>query len=437
MWINVVFFEADVILYFICYIFFMRFLSKILLIGLSLSGIVLADAIKPSGLSMGGAVARDLQLSEIRDIMRGGRGGYWDLGLLYLPFRTQTPLLSEYGEHEGFAFRHHLAAFGSGEVAPDKHLGMLLWYERSGWDGEDFFLFPQYNDFSIQRSVVTWGFTFTDSRVGWTLAAGMQHQNVEHVGRVYPHEDDSLAYSWAHLRFGRASAQANFYRTDWRLFRFSLDLESRAVYGGAPSGPSTYLPNVSLAMYNDDSRGDVDSLRLDWEQNLYGQRLYAEVAFDLLPGRSFHSAAFKFYPDPSRMVGFEATCLRRHLHSGSNDFLWGGAIDLLFARFAYNAAYDYEHLFGTKGTFLVEFKFNLASIDGMLFNRGGTRSAPLETNVIKPMDQSSRHSEITPLNADKSGDAKTVDARGIRYEKPNSASNGGTVGGPAGMEGGK
>ena len=230
----------------------MRLLSKILLLGVALSGFVFADAINPSDLSKGGAVARDQQLSEIRDIMRGGRGGYLDIGFHYLPFRTQTPLQSEYGKHDGYAFRHHAAVFGSGEVAPDKHLGMLLWLERSGWDGEDFFFVPQYNDFSIQRSIATWGFSFTDSKTDWTLALGMQHQNVEHVGKVYPHENDSLLYSWAHLRFGKASAQANFYKTDWRLFRFSLDLESRAVYGGRSSGPLTYLPNVSLAMYNAD-----------------------------------------------------------------------------------------------------------------------------------------------------------------------------------------
>ncbi len=413
----------------------MRLWFKILLLGVAFSGFAFADAIKPSELSKGGSVARDQQLSEIRDIMRGGRGGYLDIGFHYLPFRTQTPLQTEYGTHDGYAFRHHAAVFGSGEVAPDKHLGMLLWLERSGWDGEDFFFVPQYNDFSIQRTIATWGFSFTDSKADWTLALGMQHQNVENVGKVYPHENDSLLYSWAHLRFSKASAQANFYRTDWRLFRFSLDLESRAVYGGRSSGPLTYLPNVSLAMYNADDKADVDSMRVTWEQNLYGQQLYAEVSYDL-PDAGFHSAALKFYPDPSRMIGFEATCLRRHLHSGSNDFLWGGAIDLLFVRFAYNAAYDYEHLFGTKGTFVAEIKFNLATVDGLLFNRGAARSAPLETNVIK-MDQSSKQSEITPLNADKSGATKTIEAKGIRYEKPNSASNGGAVSSPASTEGGK
>ena len=116
------------------------------------------------------------------------------------------------------------------------------------------------------------------------------------------------------------------------------------------------------------------------------------------------------------MSGFEATCLRRHPHSGSNDFLWGGAIDLLFARLAYNAAYDYDNFFGAKGTFLVEFKFNLATIDGMLFNRGASRSAPIETDVVKQFEKGSKPSEITPLNS-KSGAPKTIEAKGIRYEK--------------------
>lgn len=398
----------------------MHFVSRFLLILFALAGFALADGIMAEDLSVGGGVSRDRQLTEIRDIMRGGRGGYIDLGFYYLPMRTQTPLLSEYGKHLGYAFKHHLAGFGSSEVAPKKYLGMLLWFERSGWDGEDFFFFPQYNEFSLVRSVTTWGVSFTDSRTDWTLALGMQHQNVEHVGRGYAHEDDSLLYSWAHLRFGKVSAQANFYRTDWRLFRFSLDLESRSVYGGQESGPLTYLPNISLAMYNADSESDVDSMRVTWEQNLYGQRLYAELKYDL-PDAGFHSAALKFYPDPSRMIGFEASCLRRvkkkyvsdDLMEESEDFLWGGAIDVLFARFAYNAAYDYDHLFGTKGTFVAEIKFSLATLEGMLFNRGGTHSAPLETSVVKQMNISSDSKEARKAD----GATKTIEAKGIRYEK--------------------
>lgn len=422
------------------YISCMQFVNRVLFVLLAFAGLALADGITPAFLAKDGAVTRDRHLSEISDIMRGGRGGYIDFGFYYLPSRAQTPLLSEYGKHKGFAFNHHFAGFGAGEVAPNKHMGALLWFDRSGWDGEDFFLFPQYNDFSLQRSVVTWGLTFTDAKMDWTIAAGMQHQNLEHRGKIYPYEDDSLAYSWAHLRFSKASAQANFYKADWRLFRFSLDLESRSIYGGKKSGPLTYLPNVSLAMYNADDEADIDSMRITWEQNLYGQQLYAEASYDL-PDAGFHSAALKFYPDPSRMIGFEATCLRRikkkveeDLVEEKDDWLWGGAIDLLFARIAYNAAYDYEHFFGAKGTFLVEFKFNLATVDGWLFNRGAARSAPMETDVIK-MDRGAKKSEITPLNG--SNAPKTIEATGIRYEKANSASNGGAVSSPVSTEGGK
>ena len=401
----------------------MQFVLKSALITLTLVGVALADGIKPYALAKDGAVTRDRHLSEISDIMRGGRGGYIDLGFYYTPSREQLTLESQYGEHEGFAFNHHFAAFGAGEVAKGRHMGALLWFDRSGWDGEDFFLFPQYNDFGLQRSVATWGLTFTDARMNWTLAAGMQHQNLEHRGDLYPYESDSLAYSWAHLRFSKLSAQANFYRTDWRLFRFSLDLESRAIYGGRKSGPLTYLPNVSFTMYNTDEENDIDSMRVFWEQNLYDQRLYAEVAIDL-NDTWFHSAALKFYPDPSRMIGFEATCLRRDKRKVEedrveveDDWLWGGAIDLLFARFAYNAAYDYENFFGAKGTFLVEFKFNLATIDGWLFNRGAARSAPMQTDVVKQFDKkNTSQSEITPLGTS-GGAPKTIEAKGIRYEK--------------------
>ena len=259
--------------------------------------------------------------------------------------------------------------------------------------------------------MTTWGFVYTQSALDLTLAGGMQHQNVEHVGNIYPDENDSLLYSWAHMRWGHASVQGSFHRSDWRSVRISMDLESRAVYGGRTSGPLTYLPNVEVALYNGGDDHD-DSVRVTWEQNLIAQRLYGEVSFDF-PSKEFHSAALKYYPDPSRMIGFEATCLRRNVRSGSADLLWGGAIDLLFLRLAYNSSYEYDRLYRAKGTLIAEVKFSLATIDGFLFGRGAPRSAPMETMKL---DKKSKDNS-------KSNEGKTLEATGVRFEK--AASEGG------------
>ena len=382
----------------------------------------LADPVSIENLASGGAKTRDLQMSEMGEVLLGGRGGFFDLGFYYTPAPSQLKLQSPYGEHEGFAFKHHLAGFGSGEIAKDKHLGFLLWFERSGWDGEDFILFPSYNDFAVSRSVTTWGLVFTESGLNVTAAAGMQHQNLEFVGDIYPSESDSLVYSWAHLRFKRVSVQGSAYKTDWRHARVSLDLESREIYGGAGSGITTYLPNVDLAIFNRED--DDDSLTVSWEQNLYNQQWYGEVVFDVSNGK-FHSGALKFYPDASRMMAFEATCLRREKKNGHEDYLWGGALEFPFLRFAYNAAYDYENFFGAKGTFLVEVQFNIGTIDNMLFSRGARKSAPMETIKLqnkKNAPQEDKTMSLTPSSTD--GPSKTLEAKGVRYEKANGAKGG-------------
>jgi len=381
-----------------------------------LAGAAFADAVSVNALANGGAVMRDNQLREIRDVLRGGRGGYMDIGLNYMPFNTQTPLKSQFGEHDGFAFRHHAAAFGTGEIKPNNHLGALLWLERSGWDGEDFFFLPQYNRFSMHRTLATWGLVYTQSAMDVTVAGGMQHLNVEHKGDIYPAEQDSLLYSWAHLRWRNLSVQGSFNKADWRSVRASMDLESRFVYGGSRSGLMTYLPNVDIALYN--GGDDDDSLRVFWEQNLYGQKLYGELAYDVT-NKDFHSAALKYYPDPSRMIAFEATCLRRNEPDGSKKLLWGGAVDFLFVRIAYNSAYEYEHLFNAKGTVIAELKFSLGTVDGYLFGRGAPQSAPMETLRLE------RKNKDTPPEGDglmETG-TKVIEAKGLRYDKPDSGSS--------------
>lgn len=380
-------------------------------------GMAFADAIPADALAAGSAQIRDQQLREIRDVLRGGRGGFIDLGFNYVPLATQTPLKSQYGEHEGYAFRHHVAGFGSGEVAKNVHVGALLWLERSGWDGEDFIALPQYNNFSHIGSVATWGLTFTQTELNTTVALGMQHYNVERVGNVFEDEKDSLLYSWAHLRWGNFSLQADFNKTNVRFLRLSMDLESRLVYGGKAGGILTYLPNVDVALYNEsDSKFSADKYKLNWEQNLYDQVLYAEASF-VFPDVGFRSAALKFYPDPSRMVAFEASCIRRNKDlDRSEDLLWGGAIEFPFVRVGYNSSYEYDNFFHAKGTFIVEVQFNLASIDGFLFARGGTRSAPLETiKIDKKNKDTPQSSDGIQLN--QSGNSKTLEASGVRFEK--------------------
>ena len=385
-----------------------------------------ADAVPYTALSAGSVQARDQQLREIRDVMRGGQGGFLDIGFNYLPLSSQLPLETPYGEHDGFAFKQHVAGFGSGEIVKNYQLGALLWFERSGWDGEDFLFFPQYNDFSHVSSLTTWGVSLTQTQIGLTVAGGMQHYNVERVGNIYADESDSLLYSWAHLRWGRMSLQGDFYRSRVRFLRLSMDLESRAVYGGGSSGFTTYLPNVDLTVYNESAdHFKADRYRLNWEQNLFNQVLYAEATFDF-PDDGFRSAALKYYPDPSRMVAFEATCIRRNnAVDGSDDLLWGGAVEFPFIRVGYNSSYEYENFFHAKGTVVVEIQFNLASLNGFLFARGGTRSAPMETMKIntKNKDKAPEGDKLIQLDpasmTTSGGSSKTIEAKGIRYEKSN------------------
>jgi len=386
-----------------------------------------ADAIDVETVARGGFWMRDDQLREVGDQLLYGNSSFIDLGFNYLPLPTQVPLRSKFGEHEGFAVRHHFAGASSFEISKKNYLTALLWFERSGWDSEDFFFFPHYGDFGLVRSVTTWGMGYTNANMGYSIAAGMQHQNVEYVGEVFPAENDSLLYSWVNLRYGRVSAQAQFHRTHLGLVRLSLDLEDRAVYGGASSGIWTYLPNVDVTFYKRNLDGsDEDFVRLNWEQNLIAQRLYLELTYDF-PDDGFHSAALKYYPDPSRLAGIELTCVRRRAIADDwDDLMFGWALELPVVRVGYNAAYEYDHLFQAKGTWFVEFQFNLQSVGDMMFARTGRQNFPLETTQKKRKNTPDKASTTIPLTGNSNasdGPTKTITAKGIRYE--NSATQGG------------
>ena len=408
-------------------------LNKIFLLLALVSVVAFADPIPTDALTQGGLVMRDRQLRDIGLVMRGGRGGFIDIGYTYTPSSGQLQLKSQYGVHDGFAFRHHYGIFGSWVLDSISHFGFLTWFDRSGWDSQDFFFFPHYGKFAHISSALTWGFSYTNTKLNYTAAIGMQHQNLELAGsRVYPNESDSLLFYWAHARYKNVSFQGSFYRGTFQTLRLSLDLESRELYGGAGSGFKTYLPNVNATIYRRKSGDDDDNfIRLNWEQNLYKQILYSDVTFDF-PDYGFRSAILKYYPDPSRMIGFEASCLRRHERSGAKDLLWGGAIDFLFIRLGYNSAFDYENMFHAKGTFIAEIKFQIGSVERKFFGRGATKAAPMETtqsqfDLKKFMKNRAKQNQSQPT-IDSDGH-KVLHAKGIRYENADASESTSSEGG--------
>ena len=242
--------------------------------------------------------------------------------------------------------------------------------------------------------------------------------------RLYENDNDSLLFYWAHARYKNVSFQGSFYRGTFQTLRFSLDLESRELYGGAAGGFKTYLPNLNATIYRRKTNGDDDNfIRLNWEQNIYKQVLYAEASFDF-PDEGFRSASLKYYADPSRMIAFEASCVRRHERAGASDLLWGGSVDILFVRLGYNSAFDYENMFHAKGTFIAEIKFQIGSIDHLFFGRGAAKPAPMETTNnqfdMKNFMKSYAEQSQGKTTRDSEG-RKVLHAKGIRYENEGAA----------------
>lgn len=364
-----------------------------------------ASPIKPQALSNGGRIASETQLEEISETVRPGASGYFALGTYYFPHPEQTALKSDFGRHEGFAFRQRLSMYFSGPLGKSNWLlGFLWWFERHGFDSEDFILFPEYGQFSLIRNVQTAGLNLSFKPLSFALTGGIQYSNPEHVAsEIYSVESDTL-YGFAQAMLGPILGQFVFNENGWTSVRAALRLESKENFGGASSGIQTYLPNLDFSLYHDAS----DSMRVTWEQNLFKQILYGEVTA-YFPDYGFHSAALKYYPDPSRLVSLEATCLREP----DGDLVFGGGISILMLRLAYNHAHDMKNLFGSKGTFVFELSFALGASEGKMFGRNAAKAAPMESTSRTIFENGSSYK---PPKEESEG-VKEITAKGIRREK--------------------
>ncbi len=381
----------------------MRFLLALIF---ALCAVAFAAPVPSGAVLAGGNVARDAALDEVSDVVRPGAIAYVTLGSYWLPHPRQTALRSDLGVHDGYAFRQRLGGYFSAPIqGTDFFLGFMWFGERLGWDSEDFLFWPYYGRYALIQSVQTAGATITSERWNSGIAGGIQYLNPEKVSRIHGDESDSL-YGFAHVFTGPLALQGSFGDGGWKSARASLHFESKELNGGVSHGIATYLPNFDVVAYRDAS----DSIRVTYEQNLYGQMLYGEVTA-FLTDYGFYSAALKYYPDPSRIASFDFTCYRDE----NGDFNFGGGLNVFMIRLAYNHAADYENLFHAKRVFVVELNLALGAKNGAFFSRNAAKAAPVEstTKVIHEKNSSYRGSKET-TNSD---GVKEITATGIRREK--------------------
>lgn len=379
-------------------------------LGIALLLAVFAGAapIQSSAVASAGNVTRNAQLEEIGDIIEPGAMAYVSVGTYWFPHPRQTALRSEYGIHDGYAFRQRLGGYFAApfnEFDPDWALGFLWFAERHGFDSEDFLFWPYYGKFSLVRSVQTAGAALSSKKLGLGVVGGIQYSNPEVVSRnIYAAETDSL-YGFGRVFWGPLGVQGSFGDHGWKYAMASLHLESKELNGGVSRGILTYLPNVNVSLY----RHAMDSTRVTWEQNLYGQMLYGEVTA-FVGGYGFYSAALKYYPDPSRIASFDFTCFR----DSDDEYHFGGGLNIFMLRLAYNHAYDHENLFGTKRSFVVELNLSIGAKDGIFYGKKAAKPAPVQETDLKPLDRKSSSNAIGKTNDE---GVKEITAKGIRREK--------------------
>jgi len=299
-----------------------------------------------------------MQLNDFQNAARPEYDAYLFVGIIYLPLPTQSELKTQWGTHEGFAFRQRLGMWLTDKVNDKDPWGLkygFVWFgERHGWDSEDFLLLPHRGEFSQVNQVHTFGFTVADSIKHWLLGGGVQYVNAN---------DESLRW-WLLGTWRRFSVMPAFNKGDLQFVNAQLFLQTRKLRGNKDSWQN-YLPDLECTYYS------KDSLRMFISQNIFKQRFYLEGAYS----DDFTWAAIKYYPEPSRFIlALEATATKKE----NGDFYFGGGITLPVLRVAYNHANDYETFFKSRGLWTVEIRLAIGKSGDSFFALNAPKAAPTE-----------------------------------------------------------
>jgi hypothetical protein len=309
------------------------------------------------------------QLFDFQNAARPEYNAYVSAGLIYLPLPSQSALQTEWGIHDGFAFRQKIGLWlteNFDEKSSGKFTFGLAWFgERQGWDNEDFLFYPHEGDFSQINQVHTFGLTAADSAKHLLFGSGVQYVNAK---------DNSFRW-WLLGTYDRFSVMPVFHKADLLLINLQLYLQARALLGHTDSWQN-YLPDFDFSFYS------KDSLKVFISQNLFKQKFYIEGAFWVnssdLASNDFAWAALKFYPDPSRLLlALEATAAKKE----NSDIYFGGGITLPFLRVAYNCADDYENFFKSRGIWIVEFRLAIGTSGDSFFALSAPKAAPSEIST--------------------------------------------------------
>jgi hypothetical protein len=302
-----------------------------------------------------------MQLQDFQDAVRPEYNAYISAGIIYLPLPSQSALSTEWGIHDGFAFKQNLGIWLTNNFDGKDSKGLtygLGWFgERQGWDNEDFLFVPHRGKFSQINQIHTFGLTVADSSKHLLFGGGLQYLNAE---------NNTLRW-WLLGTWGRFSILPNFHKNDLRFINAQLNLQARELRGNENSWQN-YLPDLQCSYFS------KDSVKMFVSQNIFKQKFYLEGAFWVEPV-DFAWAALKFYPDQSRLLlALETTATKKE----KDGIYFGGGITLPFLRVAYNSSKDYETFFKNRGTWIVEFRLGIGTSGDAFFALNAPKRAPSE-----------------------------------------------------------
>lgn len=295
---------------------------------------------------------------------RPGVYGHLHLGWVWIPHPGQVPLLTSYGEHRGFPYRHQASFYLSHTPKGSPwRVGVAARMERYGWASEDFLISPSQGAFDLGSYLNSGGVFLVRPSANFRWGLGT-------------HAQPDAWYPWMLSSFGPLGFSVTAREDRWEYLRFWLELESRELWGGEPKSLWRYAPDLAFSI----DRHARDPWILHWRQNLYKQHFYVETSLRARE-RQEKEILFLFYPDPGHLISLEGG-LRSFAGGG---WMWGGALQVPLFRISYSHPRDYDRFMQIRGLWLMEFVLDLGSVRNQhFFGRNAPRPSPLEDELPKP-----------------------------------------------------
>ncbi len=279
-----------------------------------------------------------------------------------LIFNPETsPLELENSDIYGYPYAQSIGmSFLSQEEYSGLKFGMSYYFDRTGWENNDFLLLPQKTNWSLDFQSHQLGLLTSFDDYEAILGLGWKYSRS--VWRRPDYRQENTNHQWWFMAKSYVLGFGSQGGTQVHSSLVELDLQRRVERNYWMRDWAQFLPILTYRVAWLDGSPELNAGFFEWKQKLWSKYFYSRQWFD----NSWQASYLDIFLDESHFFAFHFNA-----YQSETSVQYGVKASLGPLIMGYNDASTYRRFSGLDGVFFVEIGLNIVTLEGLLYQQPG------------------------------------------------------------------